>query len=721
MATPERDPEAVQQVIDQVSSEIDGAPIAPPAPEKKEEIYKLDPNSKVPVSKKEGNVWKSRRDAGVKLLDDLYEGWREAENYYMNAQQNHRKETAGNKDGTRAYAKNRRDSFSKTENIVYATVNAVIPNTYAKNPNVEITMMKQEEEQLGVMLEHLCNRLAAMESAPGISLKPKVKKSIVRCEVTNEAWVMVGWTKREDSSEQALADIQRIGKELQDADEKKIAELEGQLMALDETIDLFDPPGPFVRTLHGTQVIIDPDSVEDDHSDAKWQMVECSFPTAYLNARYRVKNKDGQFGSAYKPTHIVDAQTANKDDIDVVQRQIDTFKIFDINASEEQMSKYGYSTKAAYEKAQRTKCYYVFDKLKRRFMLYADNDWTWPIWVFDDPYHFPNFFPLCKLMYHTSPNAARSRGEVSHYLDQQDSINVIADEKNRARTALRDKVLYNSNVFTPKEVDDLFGNPNKKYIGVKLPDGMKPEEATWTQPMPNLQYEHLWDKSQDMQAVNMISGIGEAMRGEQYKTNTTNGAIEQYSSISGMRLDEKRDAIEDFVGNIMNKVLFLWLQFGDAEMTLDIVGPQFEEMVQQFSNMEPQEIRRTILCEIEGGSTQKPTSAAKKAEALQMGQIMGQFASASPVVLLFVLKIFKRAFDMSTVTDQDWQMLMASIMQAIQAQSAQPEGGDGSEGEDADNAKQAIEALVERGYSREEAVRRVRERLQQRPGAQAKQ
>lgn len=719
MATVEPDPAEVQEVIDKVSSEIDGAPIAPPPAQKQEEIYRLDPTGKVPVSKKEGNVWKGRRDAGVGLLTDLRDGWREAENYYMNAQQNHRKDTAGNKDGTRAYAKNRRDSFSKTENVVYATVNAVIPNTYAKNPNVEITMAHPEQEQIGVMLEHLCNRLAAMKSSPGINLKPKVKKCIVRCEVTNEAWAMFGWVKREDSSEQALADIKRIGDALVNADEKEIRELEGQLMALEETIDLFNPPGPFLRTLHGTQVIVDSDAVEDDYSDAKWMLVECMFATSYLNARYRVKQKDGQYGSAYKPTHIVDA-ASNEQNVDTVQRQIDTFKIFDINAGEEQMSRYGYSTKQAYEKAQRTKCYYVFDKLKRRFMLYADNDWTWPIWVFEDPYHLPNFFPLARLIYHTAPNATRSRGEVSHYLDQQDSINTIADEKNRARTALRDKTIFNSTHFTLKEIEDLMLNPNKKLVGLKWPEGLKLEDVVGSQPMPNLQYEHLWDKSQDMQAINMISGIGEAMRGEQYKTNTTNGAIEQYSSINGMRLDEKRDAIEDFVGEIMEGILFLALQFMDAEMMTTIVGPQYAPVVQQFTNMEPQAIRSSILCEIEGGSTQKPTSAAKKAEALQMGQIMGQFASASPVVLLFVLKIFQRAFDMSTVTDQDWQMLTASIMQAIQAQSAPAEGEGGEE--DAENAKQAVEALVEKGIPREQAIAKVKERLQQRgSGPQTKQ
>lgn len=707
----EPDPAAVQEVVDRVTGDVDGVPLAPVV-ETQEEIYRLDPKTKIPVSKKEGALWKSRKDAGIAIMRDLVEGWDEAEKYYDNAQQNHRQETQGNKQGNRAYGKNRRDSYSMTENIVYATVNAVIPNTYAKNPTVEITMLDPQMEKHGVMLEHLLNRLADMKAAPGINLKPKLKKGIVRCELDNEAWFMVSWVKREDSAEQALEDIKRIGAELAkpDTDQKKIKELEGELQALEEVVDLLDPPGPKVTSVHGRQVIVDPDSCEDDHSDARWKMVSFMFSTSYLNARFRVKNAEGQYGSAYEPTHIVDATSADKDSVETVQQQIDTFKIFDVNNTD--YGQYGYNDKISYERAQRTKVWFVFDKTKRRYYMYSDKDWTWPIWVFDDPYHFPNFFPLVKLQYHSSPVATRTRGEVSHYLDQQDEINVIVDELNRARVSLRDGTIYNSAVLTPKDVEDIMLNANKKIKGVKLPDGTKLQDHIMGPPMPTLEYEHLWDKSQAKQAVTMISGLGEAMRGEQYKTNTTNQAIEQYNSISGMRLDEKRDATEDCVGEIMYLVMFLCLQFMDSKTMASIVGPEYAPLAQQMSAMTPEAIRSTVLCNIEGGSTQKPTSAAKKAEALQIGQILGQFASASPVILLFVLKTFQRSFDGLVFTDQDWTMLIQSIMQSIQQQSA--EQGAEDEGGDDGGAQAAVDALVQRGVPREEAVARVKQRVQQR-------
>jgi len=688
----------IQRSIEELD---DGMRVEAPPPVR-EEVYRLMPETKVPVSKFEGPVWQGRKKAAQKQLESLISAWDEAEYYYDNTQDSHRKETQGTQQGNRNYGKDRRDSFSMTENVVYATVNAVVPNTYAKNPNVEVTMNDPQLEKFGVMLETLLNKIASTHYAPGIHLKPKVKKSIVRCEIMNEAWIMVGWTKKEDSAEGAREDIARIGKEMVDAkDEATLTRLEGELMALEESIDLLDPAGPWIKTLQAKQVLVDTAAVEDDYSDANWMMVEVLLPTNYLNARFRIKQKDGSYTSAYKPTHVVDASQPSTGD--GVQQEIDSFKMFD--NSKDNANDYGYSDRRTYERAKRTKCFYAFDKIKRRYYLYADSDWTFPIWCFDDPYRLPTFFPLTRLTYHASPKATRTKGEVSYYLDQQDEINVIADELNRARVSLRDNTLFNSTVLTLKDVEDIVLNSNKKMKGVKVPEGQKLTDIIMGPPMPTLQYEHLWDKSRAMGAITQISGVMDAMRGEQFKTNTTNDAIANYNSISGVRLDEKRDAIEDFVGAIMYNIMFMWLQFGDQEMTLDMVGSSFAAEVQAWQpGMDPREIRRKVQCSVEGGSTQKPTSAAKKAEALQIGQILGQFASASPAVVLLLLKIFQRAFDGVVITDADWTELRQGIMMQMQ-RGASGEGGGEPQAESDDEA--VVADMVKKGVPEQVAREKV--------------
>lgn len=705
--------ENVNESIRQVGGDMPTEVVAP----KREAIYKLDPVTKVPVSKYEGNMWKGRRDAGRKAISHLIDGWEEAEHYYDNAQQNHRKTTEGNKAGTRNYGKDRRDSFSMTENIVYATVNAVIPNVYAKNPSIEVTMTDKSKEQVGVALERLGNRLAEMRSSPGINLKPKMRKCIMRCEVTNEAWVLIGWTKREDSADQAREDIARIGKELEAAkDQTEIERLEGELLALEEAVDLLDPPGPFVRTLRAVNVLTDTNAEEDDTSDTNWQMVCVMESTKYLNARYRQKKKDGkkegEYVSAYEASHVVDAVQASGN-VAAVQEQIDNFKIFD--STKNDPKSYGYSDRDSYERAKRTAVWYCFDKVKRRFYMYADKDFTWPIWCYEDPYKFPDFFPTEKLQWHPSPVSPRTRGEVSHYLDQQDEINVIIDELNRSRVALRDKTIFNSRVMDVKKVEDILLNPNKKFVGVPIPEGHKLTDHIMGPPQPNLEFAHLWDKAPAKAAVNMLSGLGEAMRGEQFKTNTTNQAIQEYSSVSNTRLDEKRDAVEDFIGNIMWKVLYLCMQFMDEKQFSELTGNEFQGM---WKNLPAEEIRHTIQCRVEGGSTQKPTSAAKKAEALQLGQILGQFVQASPVALLLAIKVFQRSFDGFTVTDQEWGMLMQSIQQKMMADAGPPQDDPNAE-EGAAQEEAAIRDMMKQGMPEAEARKRVKGVAQQKPPEQA--
>lgn len=709
-------PSAADTSVNEMIQQIGGGPTAVDA-KAPTEIYKLDPTTKVPVSKYEGNMWKGRRDAGRKAISHLIEGWEEAEYYYNNAQQNHRISTGGNKSGTRNYGKDRRDSFSSTENIVYATVNAVIPNVYAKNPSIEVTITDKTKEQLGLAMKRLGNVLAKQRSSPGINLKPKMRKCIMRTEVTNEAWCWIGWTKREDSADQARGDIARIGKELAAAeDEATIAELEGQLLALEDSIDLLDPPGPFVRTLRATNVLTDTAAEEDDTSDTNWIMICVMESTKYINARYRTKKGEREYTSVYDATHVVDATNAGKS-AEATLNDIDNFKMFD--STKDDPSTYGYADRQSYEKAKRTAVWYCFDKVKRRFYLYADKDWTWPIWCYDDPYHFPDFYPLERLQWHPSPIETRTRGEVSHYLDQQDEINTINDEMNRGRVSLRDKTLFNSRVLNMKMVEDILMNPNKKIIGIPVPDGHKLTDHIMGQPQPNFEHQFLWDKGPAKSAVNMLSGLGEAMRSEQFKTNTTNAAIQEYTSVANTRLDEKRDAVEDFIGAIMYKVLYLCMQFMEADQFNELTGNEFAETV-PWSPQPFDAIRHVIQCRVEGGSTQKPTSAAKKAEALQLGQILGQFASATPVAMLLAVKVFMRSFDGFTVTAEEWEMLMQSVQQAIagQQQPQEQPGSQPAQGQSTTQEEAAVKDMVKQGMPEAEARKRVAEASQRQPQQQ---
>lgn len=663
--------EPISDNLDKVVSESAGLPTEAQVKAKATgPIYRMMPESKIPVSKSEAGLWKSRRDSGRQAIQNIAKAWKEAESYYSLGQDTHRTEEGGEVKGNSRYARNVNRRYSSTENIVYSNVNAMVPAILAKNPQAEVTAFLKQYEPAATIREHLINRLAAMKYAPGFNFKPKLRKCIVRCEITNEAWIMSGFVKKDESADSARQELAILGQALEKAKtQKEIEEIEGKLQALEETVDVLNPAGPFVKTFNGDKVLVDPTSCEDDFSDANWMMVEVMLPTRYLLAKYAKKDeKTGQYNSVYKESYVINPGDNTGDP----QDELTSFKLMKESASYKDA---GYSDDAAYQKARMTKVWYCFDKVKRRFLMIADEKWEWPIWVYDDPYQLPNFFPLRRLQYHTDPNKNRTKGEVSFYLDQQDELNDINSELNRMRTQILNKTLYDSRYVDKDQFDAYMkgGDQLGFAVGKNIPEGMKITDLIMAPPLPNLQYKELFDKSTIYAVVDRISSSNDILRGAQFKTNTTNDAIGTYNSIQNQRIDEKIDAIEDFSGDVFYDVMFLCSQFMTQEDVQYILGDEAVE----WQQMEAVQLRQQFACTVLGGSTQKATSASKKDQALKIGQIMGQYASASPAVTLIMLKAMEQAFDDIVITGEDWAMIRKSIEMKMMPQQAQaPQAGD---------------------------------------------
>jgi hypothetical protein len=207
-----------------------------------------------------------------------------------------------------------------------------------------------------------------------------------------------------------------------------------------------------------------------------------------------------------------------------------------------------------------------------------------------------------------------------------------------------------------------------------MPEGMKIQDVIMAPPLPNLQYKELFDKTPIYAVVDRISSSNDILRGAQFKTNTTNDAIGTYNSIQNQRIDEKIDAIEDFAGDIFYDIMFLCAQFMTQEEVKYILG----EEAQMWQQMEAPVLRQQFNCTVLGGSTQKATSASKKDQALKIGQILGQYANASPYVVIIMLKAMEQAFDDIVVTGEDWAMIRQSIeAKMMQGAPAAPGPGDG--------------------------------------------
>lgn len=688
--------------------------------EDKKPIYKKIGSTRIPTSRHVGKMWKARRENALQKRreNNVERAWDEAIKYYNNDQLNHRDENDGDRPGNKRVTSKIGERFGETENIVYANANALVSILYSKNPSCEITPIDDADAPLATLCERLVTTLMNMRAAPGVNIKGKAKRALLLSLLTNRGYLVFDYITKEFSTEEALKEIAALSDQYRDAKTpQEVEAIEGKLMALEEKIDLLSPGGPMCFTKRPHDIIVDPDSENDDLTDAKWVMISGMLSVDYVNAVYGVE-KDDETRSVYEPTHVL--KTGKGGSGKSLDDEINTFSL---GTSEKTHTSYGYDDEDTFRRCQRVKVWYVWDKVTRRVLMFNEKDWSFPMWVWDDPLKLDTFFPVACLSMYVGTEGGEAKGEVTYYLDQQDAINEINSEEARVRRWARKNIIYNSRLVTQDEAKQFLRGDDDTMVGINLPDGVKVEDVFKNITPPSIQFEQLFNVDRKLAAIDRISSVKSVQRGAEFKTNTTNKAIEEYTANQNTRLDEKLDAIEDFFAQCAWIILQMCLMNMDAAMVASILG---ESKVEGWTNMQPEEIRQKLQMRIVGGSTQKPTSAAKKQEAMQMGQILGQFARTSPAAILVALKVMQRAFDGNVVSEEDWTVIQQQLSQAVNAGGGGG-GGGGADGDLSSNpevqalisqidampqeAKKALGDAMAKGVPVIEAVTRILERL----------
>ena len=638
---------------------------------KREPVYRVVGESKIPVAKSSGPLWKSRMLMAKRKIDGIKDTWDEAIRYYDNDQLGHRVASRGGS-GNVISSQHLNEEITETENVVFANTVTMVPALYARNPRAEFTSDEEALQEFTTTVERVVNKLIAMQAAPGVNLKPKAKRCIATALLTNRAWIELQWTFKDDSSEQALEDLADLAEKLRKAKDSKVIErIEGEIIALEDSVDMLRPSGPSLRTRKPDEILVDPNSNEYDLQDAKYIMIKDFLATNFLLARYgkRKKNSD-EYASVYQPSHVM---KVGANESELTNEDLDLFSSDESNAHD-----FGFEDEESFSKAKVTQVWWVWDKTTRRVLLYNDKDWTWPIWVWDDPLQLDRFYPTYPLWFFDSPLGVLTKGETSYYLDQQDAINEIVDEEHRARGWARRNVFFNKNVVdNQNDVEAVLNGPDGTVRGLDLPEGAKLTDVIGSIVPPSMQFKELFDKESKYLAIDRISSVGSVLRGEQFKTNTTSQNASMTTQAQNLRVEEKTDQVEDWVGQIAWGIAQLCLQHYTQEDVTRIIGPTAATDWRQMTAVEISDgqFNPSVI----GGSSKKPTSQAKKEEALELGQVLGQFVNAAPqTVVRIMIDVFQEAFDEITMKEEDWDQLKEEIEQQAQAQG--PQGQQGQQG-----------------------------------------
>lgn len=652
-------------------------------PQLPEPIYRMFTGAKIPVSKAHGKLWKSRRDYADKQRS-LYSGaWDECTRYFNNDQ--------SQRDGiTRDEARKTRRG-RETENVIYANASTMLPAIYSKNPKIDISVDQSDMEdpnapdqsvtqlnQFALVLQRLVNKLL---SAQYINLKPKARRQALFAILTNYGWLKLNWNDKEFSSEAVLEELTKLSNEYENAkDDAAIKEIEGKLIAIEQQFDVVDVAGPSVVVKKPGEILIDPACHDaSDLSTAAWVMEDDYLPTAFLRAKYMKKEGDSeQYTYLFQPTHVAEAGGDPNDTSGVGFIQWDGDKQTD---------------KDKYDDNLYTKVTYVWDKVTRRVFLYNSEDWTWPLWVWEDPLRLSRFFPYFGLAFAPSTTGVYGKGEITYYLDQQDAINQINAEAARVRSWSFNKFFYNKNVINSTEVDAALKADGYSAVGLNIPEGMKIQDFWQSLLPPSAQHPEMFSKDDKYKVIDRLSAVTDAMRGTQFKTNTTNDAVQANMDAAKLRVGEKIDCIEDMLADLGRAIAELCVSNYDKDAVAAILS---EKDAQSWMPMEVSEFNRTLTCTIVAGSTEKPTSAAKQQQALQTGQVLGQFAKSSPMISVVVMRMLERAMDNVIINKSDWDQIIQSMQGGAQGEQpgAQPSSGSGQDPTQDPGLQQALVVLL---------------------------
>jgi len=614
----------------------DKADKKPPPP------YQIFGDSKIPVTKAYGSLWRTMIDSALKANELIHDAWEQCFAYYNN----HQVKVSESSKGT----------FTRgdvTENIVYSNVNVMLPAVYGRDPDIAVNTTDKEDEKFSECAQALLTQLLKGKNL--LNCKPKVKKAVGVALMTNYGVLKLDYVLKSDSQDSMLESLMEVTKEIETAKSQKALESAyGKLAAIESIVNVFEQGGPKLKNVMAKNLVIDPVAEMPDGTDAQWMAERCYLPTAFLKHKFTRKESDTDcWYYVFKPTHKAVFTAGGNTKDDAYGLVLETLSGQESLQENEEVG--------GYRELYYTECWQCWDKATRRTALFAADDWTYPLWIWDDYTKTTRFFPYFIIGFGLSTGQTTSVGEVSYYLDQQDEINQINRQVTRIRNSVFNFFFYNSHKVSQADVELMMQAMKRGYhdeqaaVGVKVPEGSKISDLFEAIVPPALNYEALFNKEPTINSINRISNTSDAIRGTQFKTNTNEAAVQSYQDAAKMSVGAKIEVVEDVLSDLCKALLEQCVQNMSQSDVEGLVG---SKIAQGWGNMSLAEYNKRFALDIVPGTSEKPNSVFKKKEAVQVAQAIGQFASAAPMTSMKVaLRVLEQAFTEVVIKPEDWDMM----------------------------------------------------------------
>ena len=626
--------------------------------------YVLSGSASIPVSLKAGSRWKEKIDGALTAYEGVRRSWTTAFNSYRACNNSDEAALAGEPGVQGQYFTNQTD-----ENLTRETVKTILRTSYTNNPTVNIVSVNEDDDDWVNMLKAIANTLLNRKYAPGLNGKSRVKRWIVHGHLTNYGVTKIDFQAMEGSRAEAFANLQRLqeaaGKE---KNLEKLEDIYAELEIAEDDLSTTRDPGMILSNVQALQLIIDPDTTYLDLSDCKWTDEIVMISNSYIRKKFLKKNEDGvwvRITDGKQPGGSVSGYNNNVKDIrDEIVNKI--------------MGPTPESIMQARNK-DKSMCHIIRDRLTKQTSIWLDGSWDYPLYVWDDDLKLSRYFPYFIMAFTEPTDSIVQEGEQAQYYGQEKEINKINKRVAFIRRLAYGQVIYNTRkmkVEEAKKIIDHMKNPEEfDALGIDWDPESKLSDMFDLFVPPDGKIQELYDKTDLYKVANRINAQNDVSQGGQFKTNTTNKAIAEYSAIQAGVKDELVEVVEEAVADLVWAMLEIVVSKYTKDQVVQLIG---KDLAAPFENMDVPTFNAQYSCEIAGGTTQRPTSDNQKQEALSMAQAIGQVGQAAPQTTLQVIfRMFEKAFSQFVFTKKDASMMMQEIQtNATKGQSVpgQPPG-----------------------------------------------
>ena len=608
--------------------------------------YAIDGAMSIPVTKAMGKLWDARIKDALDAYKTAHDLWDRVIDEYEKCQ------GLAIKDIENVTNVGEVPTSSVDENIVRDNIRLLMRTTYGRNPDLSFTSLADGTDDFIKALKRTFDFMANKTSAPGFNLKANMRRWILLGHLTNFGILKLRYQEMEGSRDEALKEFAKCEEEINNAtDEESIDEILGKLSAMYERLPLMRQRGISLEPSYTKGLLLDPATTDVSLSTCDWAVELVPLDEDFVNATYYQKNEDGELVLNAKPEHK--KKYEHRDRADQSKEAVQTEILATVMGS----------TPSDLDKLRmqnKVLCYRIYDRILKRIYLYRHDDMAYPLHAYQETLGLSRFYPFFLLAFNEPVDSIIQPGEASYYMGFAEEINKTSRKIKQMRDSVFGALLYDSTQTDKNEVEKLIkhlNNPNEvKAFGVAKPEGMsKISEMLEVFAPPALDMEGLFNTTNIRTTLNKSSGVTDIQQGQQFKTNTTNEAVQFYKQIRNEGTVPIIDTVEEQAEDLAWAICEILVSKYTREEVAEMIGP---ELGQHFQNMSIEQFNQQYIMEVAAGSIEKPTSEWKKQEAMEIGQVLGQFGSTAPVTITkILLRLFDSAFSDLSIRDSDWTQL----------------------------------------------------------------